>query len=180
MLYLCGWQLNAIEGAFRLSMEQDNKEPNKKLFPRELSAVDRFPISFAIFAVSRSHRGLASQLLREIGLFAGQEIMLMQLWDEDGQSQHSLGRTLRVDHSTVAKSVRRLEESGLVTRKRSEQDKRVTLVSLTQAGRELESKVIDIWSRVESITTEDLSEQEKELLVKLSNKLAINIDKALK
>jgi MarR family transcriptional regulator, organic hydroperoxide resistance regulator len=144
-----------------------------------MSPVNRFPISFAIFALSRSHRGLATQLLREVGLFAGQEIMLMQLWDKDAQSQHCLGRTLRLDHSTVAKSVRRLEESGLVTRCRSKVDGRVTVVSLTQAGIDLESKVIEIWSKLENFTTEDLSEQEKELLVKLSLKIASNFDKVI-
>jgi DNA-binding MarR family transcriptional regulator len=142
----------------------------------ELSAAYRFPVSFAIFALARSHRGLAAQLLREVGLFAGQEIMLMQLWDQDSQSQNCLGRTLRLDHSTVAISVRRLEDAGLVNRCRSKEDGRVTIVSLTQAGRDLEAKVLDIWSRLENITTEGFTEQESEWLVKLSRKIVSNAD----
>jgi DNA-binding MarR family transcriptional regulator len=142
----------------------------------ELSAVDRFPVSFAMLALARSHRALAAQLLRELGLFVGQEIMLMQLWVQDGQSQNCLGNTLRLDHSTVAKSVQRLEEAGFVTRSRSEADRRVTIVSLTPAGRDLEPKVQDVWSKLEQITTEALTEQEKESLVTLLRKATPKVD----
>lgn len=53
----------------------------------ELSEKERFSVSFSIVALARSHRALAAQLLREIGLFVGQELMLMQLWYQDHQSQ---------------------------------------------------------------------------------------------
>lgn len=135
-----------------------------------------FPVSFSIFALARSHRALAANLLREMGLFPGQEIMLMQLWQKDNQSQNSLGKTLCLDHSTVAKSVRRLEDSGLVTRSRSQEDKRVTIVSLTQAGRDLMVKVLDAWSRLETITTDGLTEQEKTLFLNLVWKMVSNVE----
>jgi DNA-binding MarR family transcriptional regulator len=142
----------------------------------ELHAAKEFPLSFSIFGLARSHRGLAAQLIRETGLFPGQEIMLMQLWHQDCQSQNSLCRILRLDHSTVAKSVRRLEDAGLVTRSRLKEDGRVTIVSLTQAGRDLESKVLDAWSSLENMTTGGLTEQEKTLFVTLSRKIAAVVD----
>ncbi|WP_440116876.1 MarR family winged helix-turn-helix transcriptional regulator [Paenibacillus sp. QZ-Y1] len=145
----------------------------------EFSAVDTYPISFSIFALARSHKGLAAQLIRDTGLFPGQEIMLMQLYTQDHQSQNSLGRTLRLDHSTVAKSVRRLEDAGLVTRSRSKEDGRVTIVSLTEAGHALEDQVNAAWARVEQITTEGLSDEEKNLLLSLSQKIASQIDSSL-
>lgn len=137
-------------------MKQERNVPSMEMSDHELGAKDQFPISFAIFNLARSHRALASQLLRKVDLFVGQEIMLMQLWEQDNQSQQSLGRMQGLDHSTVAKSVQRLEKSGLVTRSRSTKDGRVTIVSLTQAGRDLETKVIEVWSELENHTTEDL------------------------
>src|SRR5687768_1136959 len=106
-------------------MKREKKLPDNELPEVEFGAEKQFPISFSIFALARSHRALASQLIRETGLFPGQEIILMQLFQQDGQSQNSLGRTLRLDHSTIAKSVRRLEEAGLITRNRSDEDGRV-------------------------------------------------------
>ncbi|WP_411349454.1 MarR family winged helix-turn-helix transcriptional regulator [Paenibacillus sp. WLX2291] len=147
---------------------------------REFSAGDQYPVSFAIFAAGRSHKGLAAQMLREVGLFPGQEILLFQLWDQDSQSQNSLGRALRLDHSTVAKSVKRLEEAGLVSRSRSPQDGRVTLVSLTDAGRALEQQVTEVWHRMEEATTAGLTEEELTILTKLALKVAANLDNQLK
>jgi len=147
---------------------------------REFSASAQFPVSFAVFALGRSHRALASQLLREIGLFPGQEILLFQLWDQDAQSQNSLGRALRLDHSTVAKSVKRLEEAGLVSRSRSKKDGRVTLVSLTDAGRALQEHVTDVWRSVEEATTECLTQEEMQTLTQLALKVAANADRHLK
>lgn len=161
-------------------MEYNKNSVGKELPNEDFTAVSQFPVSFSIFALARSHRGLAARLLRELGLFPGQEIMLMHLWHQDGQSQNSLGRTMRLDHSTVAKSVQRMEESGLVTRSRSKEDGRVTIVSLTQAGRELEAAVVDVWSRLENITVEGLTEQEKTLFVELLQKIASTIDSGVK
>ncbi|WP_260986538.1 MarR family winged helix-turn-helix transcriptional regulator [Paenibacillus xylanexedens] len=156
-------------------MSKDKKMPA----PHEIQEVFKsfdYPINFAILAIMRSHRAVAASLLREIGLFPGQELMLMQLWEEDHQSQISLGKILRLDHSTVAKSVRRLEESGLVSRSRSEEDKRVTIVSLAPAGHDLKIHVLTAWSKLEAMTTEGLTEEEKSIFINLVKKMVSNID----
>jgi len=160
-------------------MDQDQNMPFSRENQGNIESSD-FPVSFSIFALARSHRILAASLLREMGLFPGQEIMLMQLWQQNNQSQSCLERTLAVDHSTAAKSVRRLEDSGLVTRSRSKEDKRVTIVSLTQAGRDLKAEVLDAWSRLEKITTDGLTEQEKALFLNLGRKIGSNVDPSLK
>jgi len=116
-------------------------------------------------------------LLRAIGLFPGQELMLMQLWKKDNQSQNSLGKLFRHDHSTVAKSVRRLEEAGLVTRSQSVEDKRVMIVSLTQAGRDLENRVIEMWGKLEWNTIKGLSEEEKAIFISIVQKMVANFEK---
>ncbi|WP_026127238.1 MarR family winged helix-turn-helix transcriptional regulator [Nocardiopsis xinjiangensis] len=141
--------------------------------PREQvpSTAARFPVSFAVFAVARTHRARAAHLFRELGLFPGQEIMLLQLWEADGQSQTSLGRTLGVDHSTVAKSVRRLDQAGLVTRTRSAEDRRVTLVYLTEKGRRLEEHIEQAWSVLERETIKPLTPDEQTTFVALARRI---------
>lgn len=148
----------------------DNNEA--ETIEKQISAVSQFPVSFSIFSLARSHHRVAGQLLREAGLYPGQELILMQLWHRDSQSQNSLSRSLRLDHSTIAKSVRRLVDAGLVVCSRSEEDKRVTLVSLTQAGRDIESRVTMVWSKMEEITIENLNDEEKTQFVALAKKVA--------
>lgn len=135
------------------------------------SAAARFPVSSAVFAVARAHRALAAHLVRGLGLFPGQEIMLMQLWDSDGQSQTSLCRTVGLDHSTVAKSVRRLEQAGLVTRSRSAEDGRVTLVYLTEQGRQLQDQVEAAWAELERETVKALAPEQQATFVTLARQI---------
>ncbi|WP_260871212.1 MarR family winged helix-turn-helix transcriptional regulator [Paenibacillus xylanexedens] len=156
--------------------EEHKPDSNTSHVEKEMHVIQQFPINFAIFSMARSHRGLAAHLLREVGLFTGQEIMLMQLGEQDGQSQQSLGRTMRLDHSTVAKSVRRLEESGLVTRSKSPKDGRVTLVTLTENGRQLVDEAVAVWTKIEEAASQDLSEQERELLISVSRKISSNLE----
>ncbi|WP_445669509.1 MarR family winged helix-turn-helix transcriptional regulator [Paenibacillus sp. FSL R10-2736] len=150
---------------------------NSETIEDEISALIHFPVNFSIFSLARSHHRIAGQLLREAGLYPGQELVLMQLWHRDSQSQNDLTKSLRLDHSTIAKSVRRLEAAGLVTCSRSEQDKRVTIVSLTQEGRDIETRVDQAWRKLEEITTEHLNDEEKVQFVALAKKIAANLEK---
>lgn len=152
------------------------KNINNEAIENEIRSVTHFPVSFSIFSMARSHHKNAGQLLREAGLYPGQELVLMQLWHRDSQSQNSLSRSLRLDHSTIAKSVRRLEDAGLVTCSRSQEDKRVTIVSLTQTGREVEPRVIQAWSKLEEITTKVLNDEEKIQFVALAQKIAASLE----
>jgi len=142
----------------------------------ELTTAEAYPVSFAIFALARSHRAVAASLLAELGLFPGQEIMLMQLWDNDGQSQKALAHTLRLDHSTVAKSVRRLRNSGLLDCGKSEADGRVTLIFLTEAGRALRQRTMDAWAELERVSVTGLSLEEQAQFVLLARKIAPNLN----
>lgn len=122
-----------------------------------LSAGRDNPVSWAVMTLAHTQRGLAASRLAPLGLFPGQELMLLQLWDRDGRSQKELGDLLGLDHSTVAKSVQRLERAGFVHRTRSPHDGRVTLVHLTEAAHALEAPVRGIWSDLEKRLTSRLS-----------------------
>ena len=114
------------------------------------------PLSFAIFSLARAHRGYAAQLLRDLGLHPGQELLLMQLLERDGQAQSELLAAVGLDHSTVSKSLRRMQEAGLVTRTAAEHDRRVLVVSLTDAGRALRPALTAMWAELERVSTRDL------------------------
>jgi len=49
-------------------------------------------------------------------------------------AQSELLAAVGLDHSTVSKSLRRMQEAGLLTREPAEHDRRVMRVSLTDKG----------------------------------------------
>lgn len=133
--------------------------------------VDVAPVSAAVMRLAHEQRAVAATRLAALGLFPGQELVLAQLWASDGCSQKELVESLRLDHSTIAKSVQRLERAGLVDRARSLDDGRVMLVSLTAAGRALEQPVREIWSDLEARWSSRLAPAELASFTELARKL---------
>ena len=132
--------------------------------PPEPFGLDREQISSLIPAVSKLHRKLAGSLLHDLGLSAGQQFVLMLLWGDSPQAQADLTRQLMIEPPTAAKMLSRLEQAGFIARERSTSDRRVVLVSLTDAGRALERPVGSVWQQLESVTTSALSQAEQHQL----------------
>ena len=130
-----------------------------------------YPVSFAIFALARSHRAKAAAMLADIGLFPGQEILLMQLAEQDGKPQKSLCESIGLDHSTVAKSVARLERDGLIERRKCPEDGRVSQVHLTAKGREMMQAISRVWADLERLTVKDLTAEEQKALTSMAKKI---------
>lgn len=133
-------------------------------------------ISSLIPSVAKAHRRLAGSLLKDVGLAAGQEFVLMLLWDKSPQAQADLTKQLAVEPPTTAKALSRLETLGLVSRERKVSDRRVVLVSLTDQGRALEAPVLAVWDTLEELTTAAFTVDEqlllRTLLARLDNSLA--------
>ncbi|MFE2353684.1 MarR family winged helix-turn-helix transcriptional regulator [Streptomyces parvulus] len=126
--------------------------------PPELPATaSQGPLSYAIFQLARAHRGLAAAMLRAMNLHPGQELLLMRLFDKDGQTQAELLEHVGLDHSTVSKALRRMQEAGLLTRSPAPHDRRAMVVHLTDAGRALQQPIADMWRALEDISVRDLT-----------------------
>ncbi|PJE96367.1 transcriptional regulator [Streptomyces carminius] len=115
------------------------------------------PLSYAIFQLARTHRAHAAGMLRAMNLHPGQELLLMQLFDHDGRTQAELLERAGLDHSTVSKSLRRMQEAGLLTREPASHDRRVMVVHLTDAGRALQEPIADMWRTLEQVSVRDLT-----------------------
>ncbi|MEU2543851.1 MarR family winged helix-turn-helix transcriptional regulator [Streptomyces roseolus] len=119
-------------------------------------------LSYAIFQLARAHRGHASAMLREMDLHPGQELLLMQLLDRDGQTQSELLESVGLDHSTVSKSLRRMQDAGLLSREPAAHDRRVMIVHLTDKGRALRKPIEAMWRTLEETSVRALSPQQVE------------------
>ncbi len=125
----------------------------------------------ALFRLSRKNRAMVGEALRPLGLFPGQELLLLQLNDGERRSQAELVDALGIDHSTVTKMLQRLERSGVVERCQSEDDRRVVLVSLTEQGCVARRAVEGVWQALEESTVSMLSERQRAQLLELLRKI---------
>ena len=132
-------------------------------------------LGLSIIKLCRAHRGATGTLLATLGLHSGQEMILMQLWREDGQSQKTLAQSLGVQPPTVTKMLQRLEAMGVITRRASSTDGRSMNAFLTDKGRALEPKVHAVFQQLDQRTATDLSDDDLELLHGLLARVTKNL-----
>lgn len=117
-------------------MKPDSAEIPQLQFENQIC----FPLYSAANAVVRAYR----PLLEALDITYLQYIVLMVLWEERSLNVKELGERLRLDSGTLTPLLKRLEGKGLVERKRSEQDERVRIITLTSRGLRLREKARDI------------------------------------
>jgi MarR family transcriptional regulator, organic hydroperoxide resistance regulator len=122
-------------------------------------------VSYAIFQLHRAHKGYAATLLRAMNLHPGQELVLMHLYDRDGQTQSELLASIGLDHSTLSKTVSRMQAAGLLVREPAEHDRRVMVVRLTDKGSAMRKPIAAMWRALEEVTLRNLSPQQAEDLM---------------
>jgi len=131
---------------------------------------------YALAKVCKAHRGDIGEHLAELPLHVGQEMVLIELFEQDGLRGGELAERLGVEPPTVTKMVRRLEKCGLVERRRDPRDARSFRVYLTGEGRSLEEPLTRCWERVEETTFAGMSVGERRTFRRLLAKVRANID----
>ncbi|GFZ80104.1 MarR family transcriptional regulator [Pseudohongiella nitratireducens] len=63
-----------------------------------------------------------------------QYLVMLAIWDADNMSVTDICRATRLDTGTVTPLLKRLEAKGLIYRKRSAEDERRRVISLTESG----------------------------------------------
>ncbi|MFB4284490.1 MULTISPECIES: MarR family winged helix-turn-helix transcriptional regulator [unclassified Nonomuraea] len=124
-------------------------------------------LTYALIKVMKTHRNQLAAALVPLGLHVGQELLLNQLWREDGLTQGELIARLGVEPPTVTKTLQRLERAGLVYRAPDRERPRVGRVHLTDAGKALRRPVEEIWNRLDQDLLRGFTAEERDLLTRL-------------
>ena len=119
------------------------------------------PMSHAVFRVARLHKMMAGQLLRGIGLYPAQELVMMRLWTEGPQRHCDLVRMLESEAPTMTRTIQRLEKAGLVRTTRSIADRRSIIVEATDESLSLRKAVEDAWRELEARTVGGLTKAQR-------------------
>ncbi|NIL14989.1 MarR family winged helix-turn-helix transcriptional regulator [Pseudomonas sp. AN3A02] len=101
-------------------------------------------LCFALHSTSLLMTKVYKPLLQALGLTYPQYLAMMVLWEEDGLTVGEISNRLLTDPGSLTPLLKRLEAEGLLSRTRSREDERVVVVELTDAGRALRDKAMDI------------------------------------
>ena len=90
---------------------------------------------------------------------------------------NEIGKIIGKKKSTLTDLVRKLTELGYITREKSEKDSRVIEISLTEKGWQFKTLFEEISDNLLEKTYKDFTQEEKETLVLLLNKIRKNYQK---
>jgi len=101
-------------------------------------------VCFSLYSASRATTRAYSTLLEPWSLSYPQYLALVVLWVEGDQSVNQMGEALQLDSGTLSPLLKRLEEKGLIERRRGDRDQRVVVVSPTARASELREELAHI------------------------------------
>jgi DNA-binding MarR family transcriptional regulator len=133
-------------------------------------------LCFALYTCSKEITKLYTPYLAELGVTYTQYITLLALWEKDDVTVKMLGETLRLGNGTLTPVLKKLENQGLIRRIRIKEDERNVFLRLTEAGKTMKDKAVEIPGKVICGSNLDiqralyLKEELKQLLIKLDNK----------
>ncbi|MDE5576161.1 MAG: MarR family transcriptional regulator [Oscillospiraceae bacterium] len=99
-----------------------------------------FPLYVCAKEVVRAYK----PYLDELDITYTQYITMMVMWEHKELRVKEIGEHLYLDSGTLTSVLKKLEEKGFVTRKRSERDERDLIVTITDKGTALKEKAVHV------------------------------------
>lgn len=101
-------------------------------------------LCFPLYACAKEVVRRYTPLLEPYGLTYTQYIAMMVLWEHKNVSVKEMGKLLYLDSGTLTPMLKKMERSGWLCRKRSDNDERVVVISITDAGEALQERLAEV------------------------------------
>ena len=119
-------------------------------------------ICFPLYACAKEIVKAYKPYLDELDLTYTQYITMMVMWEHKELRVKEVGKYLYLDSSTLTPLLKRLEEKGYVTRRRSTKDERDLIVTITDAGMALRERALTVPQRLAACV--DLEPEKAQIL----------------
>ncbi|HOW30609.1 MAG TPA: MarR family transcriptional regulator [Bacteroidales bacterium] len=97
-------------------------------------------LCFPVYGASRLITREYQPFLDKLKITYPQYLVLLVLWEHDNQPVNDIAKKLILNTNTITPLLKRMEQQGLIIRKRSDVDERKVLVQLTEAGVNLKAE----------------------------------------
>jgi DNA-binding MarR family transcriptional regulator len=126
-------------GEKQLSREKSGKTNSRgNLSAEEISEMS---IGTLISSISRAHLRYLFTEIEKHGITGGQYQFLLGLSKQDGITQEELASNFHMNQSTIARALKKLEDAGMVLRKTDDTNRRKNIITVTDNGRRVTSKI---------------------------------------
>ncbi|MBN7792194.1 MarR family transcriptional regulator [Microbacterium esteraromaticum] len=101
-------------------------------------------LCFAMVTAARNVVAIYRPILEPLGLTHPQYLVMLALWESSPRSLNELAHALALEPASASPLVKRLEKDGLVQRTRSAADERRLDIGLTEEGRALRERAVEV------------------------------------
>lgn len=124
---------------------------------------------------NNTRRNMIDKKFRENGLYFGQPPILKYLSMNDNATQKEIADFLHISPPSVAVSVKRMEEAGLIMRVVDKNDARRNNLKLTKKGESLQNYADSYFKQADLAAYDGFSEQELDILGSFLERMNKNI-----
>lgn len=130
----------------------------------------------ALVKVAKLYRAAQAELLADLGLHPGQDVLLWVLGEEpDGLLVSELAERLGIESPTVTRTLARLESGGWFVREQVPADRRAVRIRLTPHARTTLPRIEAHWRKLADTATAGFDPAEREQLVGLLDRVRDNL-----
>ena len=127
---------------------------------------------YKMIQVDRLHRSIFEKMHSAFGIHRSQHRLLMYISRRDVcPSQKDIAEHFGISSATVAVSLKKLEESGYISRESLEKDNRYNSIVLTDKGKELVEKSEEFFTRSDFAMFENFTEDDYKNLTECLEKM---------
>ncbi len=131
-------------------------------------------LCFPLYVCSKEIVKRYKPFLDKIGLTYTQYITMMAMWEHEELSVKELGELLFLDSGTLTPVLKTLEKKGFLSRKRSSEDERILIVTLTESGTELKEQALEVPFKMQGCIS--IEEKDAADLYRILHKMMKNIN----
>jgi DNA-binding MarR family transcriptional regulator len=132
-----------------------------------------FPIAKLIAMIARGYAIYVNHHLSDYEINATQIQLLYEISNQTDINQEKISQRCNINKGAVARSIKKLEDKGLVARQIDENNRRQNKLSLTEKGEETLAEAFKILDKWENEVILDKGYIEKELLQKILKEIAV-------
>lgn len=127
---------------------------------------------YKMIQVDRFHRSVFEKMHSAFGIHRSQHRLLMYISRKDTcPSQKDIAEHFDISPAAIAVSLKKLEDSGYITRESLEKDNRFNRITLTEKGKIIVEKSEDFFAQSDFAMFRDFSEQDYANLLECLKKM---------
>lgn len=126
--------------------------------------------------IARALDSISNIEFKEYDLTRGQYLYLVRICESPGIIQEKVAELIKVDRTTAARSIQKLEMNGFIEKKEDDHNKKIKKLYPTEKGKKVYPFIKRENDHSNSVALEGLSEEEKETIFELLQRVRKNIE----